>query len=265
MDASPKRRNGNNKQRRGPVDTGRVRAERERREAMDIAFVTSAVRQGFSKPLPAIARDCAPSPSVAHNPSAPVLTVRDRFPLYRHPYAGCKVLNLNLVAGTNSWSGLLYNVLNSIASGAGDGQRTGDVIRVIGYEMRGVFHIGTAATPTADCECRLGIVWSPIPALPITCFFEEVGGAYSGVSAPDWDWSHVNEWMYDRFMVLDTYRPSAVVEHKTRCDHVCNYDENTATVASGQLYVVTISGENPGAANTSPTFVGTIQVYYQDV
>lgn len=238
--------------------------------AIEVAgFLATLKGNGNSKlpshlPVQCASKEGAPPVS---NPSA--LSLRsgglDRIPLYSHLYPGAKVVTIVLTAGDVSWNGSLYSLLGSIASGVQDGQRTGDVIRVIGYHLMGRMHIGTYASPGADCEAQVKLVWSMIPGLAVTNFYQDVGTAYSGCSPPDWDWSRAVRTLHHQAMVLDTYRPSKLVSHASRMDQICTYEQNSATPAVGQMYLVGISGEDPAVANTPPRFLGTIQLYYQDV
>ncbi len=200
------------------------------------------------------------------NPSAiSLMSTGVKFPMYKHPFAGCKTVQITLSAGTFTRNTLLYTLLGNIASGAADGQRTGDVIRIIGYEYRSVVHIGTAASPGADCEYQGILVWSQLPGLGGNQLFNEVGSAYSGLSPVDWDWARVAHRLGHVSGVLDTYHPSAYHTFAKKVNLVVNYDANSVNVAEGQLYVCWICGEDAAAPTTNPTHSGVIQIFYQDV
>jgi len=183
---------------------------------------------------------------------------------YKHPFVGCKVLNVTLASNSVSWSGLSYNITN-IAQGVADNQRTGDIIRVLGGDLRLRFTQGSVGTIAASSEYQAKVVYSPLQTLIVTQVFQDTGTAFSGLTAADWDYQPAVKTLSHVFDYVDTYHQMRVHNMSFRCNLLTNYDAGTSTVATGCLYVMAISGENPAAPTEVPSSYGMLQLYYQDV
>ncbi len=239
-------------------------ANNDMRGALEVASLLSQVKTGCAKrpdrlPVACVGESPKPLPP---NATAPLF---DRTPIYNHPLPGAKACAITLTGAAVSWNGLLFSLCNSITSGASDSLRTGDVIRVIGYKLRYTMHIGTAASPGADCQYQVQVIESPLPGLGIATMYADVGTAYSALSPPDWDWSRAMRRTHEVFNNLNTYKPSAVHHADILTNHLVTYEENTGTPAVGQIYVACISNENPSNATENPQFAGEIMLLYQDV
>jgi hypothetical protein len=187
------------------------------------------------------------------------------FPIYSHPFIGCKVANVQLGSTAVSWSGTTWNLATTITQGSGDQQRTGDVIRLIGLSTRFRASKGSAAAPGSDSEFQVQVCYSPLASLPIGAVFQDLGNAYSGLSPEDWDFAAVIKRLGRFHGTVDTYRPLHLMGREIRCNELINYDAGATTVATGALIVAAVTGEDPAAPTQVPLIYGNVQIYYQDV
>lgn len=186
-------------------------------------------------------------------------------PFYRHPFVGCKVLNVTLASNAVSWSGLSYNIMANIAQGVADNQRTGDIIRVLGGDLRVRVSDGSAGSIISSSEYQLKVVYSPLQTLVVGQVFQDTGTAFSGLTAADWDYSPAVKILSHAFDFVDQYHPMKIHDLSFRCNLLTNYDAGSSTVATGSMYLMAISGENPAAPTETPSSYGMLQLYYQDV
>ncbi len=215
--------------------------------------------------VPAVAPiECSPMASPDLYREA-VRSLAGRIPIYDHPFVGCKVLNLVLTSSTISWSGTIYQPMVTLTQGVADNQRTGDVIRVIGVDIKLRSTVGTAAAPAANAEYQVQLCYSPLASLSITSVYQDVGTAYSGSALEDWDYRAVIKRYARIHSRVDQYHPMNTHSISVRCNEVTNYDSGAATVAYGVWGLACISGENPAAPTEMPSMYGMMQMYYQDV
>jgi len=215
-----------------------------------------------AKQLPMLAQCVPPS----NNDVEPMLRQMARqFPIYSHPFIGCKVANIQLGSTAVSWTGTTWNLATTITQGSGDQQRTGDVIRLIGVHARWRASKGSAVAPGSDSEYQVQLCYSPLAAIPIGSVFQDTGTAYSGLSPMDWDFAAVIKRLHAFQGTVDTYSPLRIHECMVRCNELINYDSGATTVATGSLVVAAISGEDPAAPTQVPLVYGNVQVFYQDV
>lgn len=186
-------------------------------------------------------------------------------PFYSHPFIGCKVLNVQLTSANVGWTGIQFAIMPNVTQGVADNQRTGDIIRVLGADLRMRASLGTAAAPASNAEYQITVAYSPLSSLSITTIYQDVGTAYSGCSPRDWDYSPVVKKLNHVFSFVDQYHPMRTHDLSFRCNLLTNYEAGTSTVATGALNVACISGEDTAFPTQLPSIYGNMQLFYQDV
>lgn len=160
----------------------------------------------------------------------------------------------NPASGNNTpidYNGVL-GILNNPAQGITDTTRTGDSIKCQHLTMRGVI----TRNPSGDSVFRVVILWvqNPIPSLSAASIFQYAGSVQSAISPKLYDNRFQTKFLIDRTYVMDTDESTRKFTINLPINRHTQFDQSTATITTGILYVLFISDASPAGADPDVTW-----------
>ncbi len=161
--------------------------------------------------------------------------------------------------GVVDWDGKLV-ILNDIAQGLSDTERTGDRVHLRNVHIRGWMELNGAASS----ELRMQVIWdkqnttaAPSNILSVT------GNSIAPISSRLWDRRYEFKILSDRRLTVDQYHPHVPFQFTMRLDKNTQYQAASTTIQTGALKFLFISNINP--VNVQPLIWYHIRTEFTDM